>query len=165
MQQNNVKGEENIMKKKSRILLGMVAVFVMSTFLLQGCAIMEGETSRTLIISENKRELQVILKANQEENYEWQYFTENDNLNDMTERVKSNMFTNTFTKEYTFGMNDAKEDTLILVLYKTDDVENGKTYSYDVSYDQDGYIVVGDCKEATLKYSPELLEKVKNEMK
>lgn len=153
------------MRRKGKISFIIAAIFVMATFLLQGCAIMEGETSRKLIISENKRELQVILKADQEENYEWQYFTEKNNLNDMTETVKSNIFSNTLTKEYTFGMNDSKKDTLILVLYKTDDVENGKTYSYEVSYDEDDNIVVGDCKEETLKYSPELLEKVKGEMK
>lgn len=153
------------MKGKSKVLIITMVIFMMSTFLLQGCAIMEGETSRKMTITQNNKQLDVVLKADQEKNYEWQYFTKRDKLNEMEERLSNNILSNTYTKTYKFGMNESEEDTLILVLYQTDDVENGKVYSYEISFDTEGNISVGDCKESTLKYDEDLLDRVKAEMK
>ncbi len=146
--------------KKKFIVLSLVLVLCM--MLLQGCS-MEGETSIKVVTNENGTRIEATLKADESKNYEWKYFTKNNNLTESATDFSNDIFTNTYTQKYAFVIDEKDTDVVYFVLYQTDNIEGGKVFEYEVSYNEDGKIVLGDQKETQLEYNSELLEKVKTE--
>ena len=63
--------------------------------------------------------------------------------------------------KYAFVIDERDSDVLYFVLYQTDDVEAGKVFEYEISYDEEGKIILGEQKESMLIQNDNLLEKVK----
>ncbi len=145
------------MKKKFATLC---FVFILSTLLMQGCST-EGETSIKVVPNEKATRIEATLKADESKNYEWKYFTKKGKLTESATEFSNDIFSDTYTQKYGFVIDEKESDTIYFVLYKTDDIESGKIFEYDISYDEDGKIVLGDQKETSLEYNQELLDKVK----
>lgn len=145
------------MKKKFATLC---IVFTLFSMILQGCSI-EGETSIKVVPDEKATRIEATLKADESKNYEWKYFTKKGKLTESATEFSNDIFSDTYTQKYAFVIDEKESDTIYFVLYKTDDIESGKIFEYDISYDEDGKIVLGDQKETSLEYNQELLDKVK----
>ena len=143
--------------KKYRLISILLLLCV---FLLQGCS-KEGTTSIKVVTSENGQRIEVELKANEAKNHAWAYFTENGNLTESASEFKNDLFSETYIQKYGFVIDERAQDTIAFVLYETNNVEKGKVYKYDVSYDQDGKIILDGGKESLLENHPDLIEKIK----
>lgn len=133
------------MKKYTKKIVAVL--LVMSIFLLQGCSLVEPETSHLVTISEDGKTLTAALKASTDDGYEWQYVMEKDNLTEMTKNVSNNMFSNTYGTTYTFVAHGDGENVLSLILLKDGDYDNAKVFSYRLSIDGSGNITID--KEAS----------------
>ena len=145
------------MKKKFITMSFVLLLFMM---LLQGCS-MEGETSIKVITNDDGDRIEATLKADESKNYAWVYFTKNDKLTESATNFSNDIFSNTYTQKYGFVIDERDSDVLYFVLYQTDDIEAGKIFEYEVSYNEEGKIVLGEQKDSLLKHNSELLEKVK----
>ncbi|MBE5881436.1 MAG: hypothetical protein E7289_03865 [Lachnospiraceae bacterium] len=143
--------------RKKCIVMSLIVVLTM--FLLQGCS-MEGETSIRVVPNERGTRIEATLKADESKNYEWVYYTKNNKLTESATEFSNDIFSSTYTQKYGFVIDEKDSDTIYFVLYQTDDIENGRIFEYDIAYDEDGNIVLGDQKETYLKNNPELLSKV-----
>ncbi len=143
--------------KKIRII---AMVMLISILFLQGCST-EGTTSIKVVVSENGKRVEAELKADQSKQYEWLYFTKENNLTESATEFSNDLFSDTYIQKYGFVIDERGQDTIYFVLYQTDDIESGKVFEYDIAYDKDGNIVLSDKKEGLLKNNAELLEKVK----
>lgn len=144
------------MKKKFSVLS---ILLVLCTMLLQGCST-EGETSIKVVTNEAGTRIEATLKADESKNYEWKYFTKNNKLTESATEFSNDIFSDTYTQKYGFVIDERESDVIYFVLYQTDDVEGGKVYEYEISYDEDGKIVLGEQKEMWLKNNPEILKKM-----
>lgn len=144
--------------KKKFIALSFVLVLCMA--LLQGCST-EGETSIKVVANENGTRIEATLKADESQNYAWLYFTKYNKVTESATDFSNNIFSSTYTQKYGFVINEKESDVLYFVSYQTDDIESGRIFEYEVSYDEDGKITLGEQKESWLEHNPELLEKVK----
>lgn len=143
--------------KKKFVVLSLI--LILSMWLLQGCS-MEGETSIKVVANDRGTRIEATLKADESKNYEWKYFTKKGNLTESATEFSNDLFSDTYTQKYGFVIDEKESDTIYFVLYQTDDIEGGKVFEYDISYDEDGKIVLGDQVETSLKYNQELLDKV-----
>ena len=128
------------MKKKLSllvILVGLCMVF------LQGCST-EGETSIKVVTNEAGTRIEATLKADESKNYEWMYFTKNNKLTESASEFSNDLFSETYTQKYGFVIDERESDVIYFVLYQTDDVEGGKVYEYEISYNDDGEIELGE---------------------
>lgn len=144
--------------KKKFISFSFVALLCM--MLLQGCST-EGETSIKVVINEKGTRVEATLKADESKNYEWLYFTKSGKITESASDFSEDIFSNTYTQKYGFVIDERDNDVLYFVLYQTDDIESGKIFEYEISYDEEGTIQLGEQKETFLIHNEGLLEKVK----
>ncbi|MBQ8527382.1 MAG: hypothetical protein IJ429_02810 [Lachnospiraceae bacterium] len=143
---------------KKGLLLCLVLIWTM--LLLQGCAFMEPEISKTVEISSSGKSVNAILKSDSEQNYKWICFSEKGNLDEVRSKFKKSMFSNTYIQDYKFNMDDVGTDTLYLVYYLPDDLENGKVYTYKVTLSEKNVLSIEEEKESSLFYHEDLLKRV-----
>ncbi len=148
------------MKKKLTLL---TVLLVLCTIFLQGCSA-EGETSIKVVTNDKGTRIEATLKADESKNYEWKYFTKNGNVTESATEFSNDLFSDTYTQKYGFVIDERASDVIYFVLYKTDDVEGGKVYEYEVSYNDDGEIELGKQVETWLKSNPELLKRVEQDL-
>ena len=127
---------------------------------LQGCST-EGETSIKVLVNEKGTQIEATLKSDESKNYEWLYFTKNNKLTESATKFSKDIFSNTYTQKYGFVIDERGSDVVYFVLYQTDDIESGKIFEYEIYYNDDGTIVLGEQKESSLKNNNDLLEQVK----
>lgn len=144
------------MKKRFSLLSVLLVLCIM---FLQGCSA-EGETSIKVVTNDAKTRIEATLKADESKNYEWKYFTKNNKLTESATDFSNDIFSSTYTQKYGFVINERESDIVYFVLYQKDDVEGGKVYEYEISYNDEGEIVLGEQKETWLKNNPELLKQV-----
>ena len=144
--------------KKRILTISFVLLFCM--MFLQGCS-KEGETSIKVVVNEKGTRVEATLKADQSKNYEWLYFSKNGKLTESATDFKEDIFSDTYTQKYGFVIEEKESDVVYFVLYQTDDIENGKIFEYEISYDEEGKIVLGEQKEFLLIQYNDILEKVK----
>ena len=146
--------------KKKFIVLCLVLTLMM--LMLQGCST-EGETSIKVVTNEKGTRIEATLKADESKNYVWKYFTKKGNLTESATEFSNDIFSDTYTQKYGFVIDEKASDTIYFVLYQKENIEAGKIFEYEVSYDDDGNIVLGDQKQSYLENNPELMEKIKTE--
>ena len=146
--------------KKKLLVLGCIMMLCM--MLLQGCS-KEGETSIKVTTNETGNRIEAVLKADESKNYAWMYFTQKGNLTESASELSNDIFSNTYTQKYGFVIDERDSDIIYFVLFQTYDIESGKIFEYEVSYDEEGKIVLGEQKESYLMNNSYLLEKVKAE--
>lgn len=144
--------------KKRMVVLSFILLFCM--MFLQGCSI-EGETSIKVVTNEKGTRIEATLKADESKNYEWLYFTKNGKLTESATEFSNDLFSDTYTQKYGFVIDERDSDVIYFVLYQTDDIEGGKIYEYEISYNDEGKIQLGEQKDSSLIHNPDLLEKVK----
>lgn len=144
--------------KKRMVVLSFILLFCM--MFLQGCSI-EGETSIKVVTNEKGTRIEATLKADESKNYEWLYFTKNGKLTESATEFSNDLFSDTYTQKYGFVIDERDSDVIYFVLYQTDDIEGGKIYEYEISYNDEGKIQLGEPKDSSLIHNPDLLEKVK----
>ncbi len=145
---------------KNRIRLCIVMVFMV--LVLQGCGSMEAETSIKVEVSSSANSIQAELKNDSEDSYEWYYFIEYGNLVESRSKATQDVFSNTYAQKYIFTMNDTKQDTIYFVYCDKENLQTGIIYTYDVYFDEEGKIVLGECKESSLIYNETLMNKIEN---
>lgn len=144
--------------KKRMVVLSFILLFCM--MFLQGCSI-EGETSIKVVTNEKGTRIEATLKADESKNYEWLYFTKNGKLTESATEFSNDIFSDTYTQKYGFVIDERDSDVIYFVLYQTDDIEGGKIFEYEISYNDEGKIQLGEQKDSSLIHNPDLLEKVK----
>lgn len=145
------------MRKK---FVNLSLILLLCMMLLQGCSA-EGETSIKVVANEKEARIEATLKADESKNYKWMYFTKNNNITESATDFSNDIFSDTYTQKYGIVLDQEGEDILYFVLYQTDKIEDGKIFEYEISYDEEENIVLGEQKETSLKNNAELLEKVK----
>ena len=140
------------------VVLSFILLFCM--MFLQGCSI-EGETSIKVVTNEKGTRIEATLKADESKNYEWLYFTKNGKLTESATEFSNDIFSDTYTQKYGFVIDERDSDVIYFVLYQTDDIEGGKIFEYEISYNDEGKIQLGEQKDSSLIHNPDLLEKVK----
>lgn len=144
---------------KKGIVVGLLAVM----FILQGCTLRDAETTINVTQSDDKRKLQVELKADTSQNYEWKYFTQNGLVIETTlPENTSDQFSTTYITRYRFGAHDEGQDTMYFVLIKDGDLETAKAYAYEVSVDANAALTISQPTEMTVKLYPELMQRLEN---
>ena len=143
---------------KKRLALISVLLVLCIVF-LQGCSA-EGETSIKVVTNDKGTRIEATLKADKSKSYEWKYFTKNNKLTESATEFSNDIFSNTYTQKYGFVIDEKESDVVYFVLYQTDDIEGGKVYEYEISYNDEGKIVLGEQKETWLKNNSELLKQV-----
>lgn len=146
--------------KKKRITLSFIIMLCM--IILQGCS-KEGETSIKVVTNEKGTRIEATLKADESKNYEWKYFTKDNKVTESATDFSKDIFSTTYTQKYGFVIDEKESDIIYFIVYQTDDIENGNIYEYEISYNEEGSIVLGEQKEKRLINYPDLLERVKAE--
>lgn len=151
---------------KSR--LGFVKVFLLvglfaTMLLLQGCSLKEAETTIKVTQSDDKRKLQVELKADTSKNYEWKYFTLHGIVTESTlpDNTKD-LLSTTYITKYRFSANDEGQETMYFVLIKDGDLETAKAYVYDITVDANSAMIVSSPTELSVNLYPDIMERLKN---
>ena len=144
--------------KKRIVLFSLIMLLCMS--FLQGCS-KDGETSIKVVVNDKWTRIEATLKADESKNYKWLYFTKNSKLTESASEFSNDIFSDTYTQKYAFVIDERDSDILYFVLYQTDDIEAGKIFEYEVSYNEEGNIELGDQKDSLLIHNSDLLEKVK----
>ena len=143
--------------KKRCTTLGLITILLM--FFLQGCST-EGETSIKVVPNEKGTRIEATLKADESKDYVWKYFTKSGKVTESATDFSNDIFSDTYTQKYAFVIDEKDKDILYFVLYQTGKIEEGIVFEYEISYDEDGNIVLGEQKESHLKNNPDLLKKV-----
>lgn len=142
----------------SSLLLGMLV--------LQGCSIKDAQTTIKVTQSDDKRKVQVELKADTSQNYEWVYFTQNNLITESNLPESTNdQFSTTFITKYRFSAHDEGEDTMYFVLIKDGDLEKAKAYAYEMSVNDEAKIKMSDVTEMTVGLYPDILKKLEETVK
>lgn len=128
------------MKRYMKKIVGIL--LAMSILLIQGCSLVEPETSHLVTISEDGKTLTAALKASTDDGYEWQYILEENNLTEITKNVSNNMFSNTYGTTYTFTAAGDGKNVFDLILVKDGDYDNARVFSYALDVDTDGNITI-----------------------
>ncbi len=145
------------MKRK---LISFSIVLMLCMMFLQGCS-KEGETSIKVVVNEKGTRIEATLKADESKNYKWLYFTKDGKITESATEFTEDIFSDTYTQKYGFVIDERDSDVLYFVLYQTDDIESGKIFEYEVSYNEEGMILLGEQKESFLSHNKDLLEQVK----
>lgn len=117
-----------------------VVLLAMSILFLQGCSLIEPETSHLVTLSEDGKTLTADLKASTDDGYEWQYLTEGNNITETSKKITNNVFSNTYGTVYEFSAAGDGTNVLYLILLKDGDYQNAKVFSYALTVEISGKI-------------------------
>lgn len=161
-QRTNNQGEKNMRLQLKNVKTCLIYSLLIIMLFLQGCTLREAQTTIQVTQSDDKRKLQVELKADTSQNYEWKYYTQNGLISESTlPENTSDQFSTTYITRYRFTAHDEGTDTIYFILIKDGDLETAKAYAYEVTVDENAAIRISSPTEMTINLYPEIMERVK----
>lgn len=149
--------------KGKKIRFGIAAMILVIAFCLQGCTLMDPETSYKVTLDDASKKVEMELKADLTQGYEWMFFTASGVLiQASTPTYRNDIFSDTYITKCTFTAHEQESDELYLILIKDGDVDNAKAYIYPVSYDANGICTLGKVEEKSVGLNKDLKSRVES---
>lgn len=152
--------------KGRKIRFGIAAMILVIAFCLQGCTLMDPETSYKVTLDDSKKKLEMELKADLSQGYEWIFYPgEGVLIEASTPTYRNDIFSDTYVTKCTFTAHEQESDDLYLILIKDGDIDSAKAYIYPVSFDADGICTLGKVEEKSVGLNKDLKSRVEGMMK
>ena len=147
--------------KKFRVCIA--AAIMLVAVCLQGCTLKDPETSYKVTIDDSGTKIDMELKADTSQGYEWLFYTETGvMIQASTPTYRNDILSDTYITKCTYTAHEQESDTLYMVLMQNGDVDSAKAYAYPVSFDEDGNVSLGDIKEYSVGLDSALKSKVES---